>query len=121
MNATPHPDDRRIKRIPLRMQITLVAEAEGCSVGYKADAVDFSTDGMRIRINTNLRGQAQQVSHPQQIVNRGRPGEHPFHGLTTAVANLAHQADGFHPAEDLFHSLALLLADGVRSKNSNEG
>ena len=55
----------------------------------------------------------QQVSHSQQIVNRGRPGEHPFHPLATPVANLAHQADGLHPAEDLFHPLAFLLADDV--------
>ena len=67
MNATPHPDARRIKRIPLRMQITLVAEAEGCSVGYKADAVDFSTDGMRIRINTNLRGQVVAIIRTRRV------------------------------------------------------
>src|SRR5215469_3732395 len=55
----------------------------------------------------------QQVSHSQQVINCGCPGEHPFHPLTTAVANLAHQADGLHPAEDLFHSLALLRAESV--------
>src|SRR5579864_2398969 len=56
---------------------------------------------------------SQQVAHSHQVVNRRGPGEHPGHALAASVTNFTHQTHGFHPAKDLFHPLALPLAEGV--------
>src|SRR5438477_11143133 len=55
----------------------------------------------------------QQIAHSHQVINRRGPGEHPGHALSASVTNLAHQTHRFHPTKDLFHPLALALADGV--------
>src|SRR5438046_7395996 len=56
---------------------------------------------------------SQQIAHSHQVINRCRPGEHPSHALAAPVTNFTHQTHRFHPAKDLFHSLAFALADGV--------
>src|SRR6476620_199849 len=56
---------------------------------------------------------SQQIADSHQVVNRRGPGEHPGHALATSVTNFTHQTHGFHPAKDLFHPLALALADRV--------
>src|ERR1700720_3721720 len=56
---------------------------------------------------------SQQIAHSHQVVNRRGPGEHPGHALSASVTNLAHQTHRFHPTKDLFHALALALAEGV--------
>src|SRR6202162_1125546 len=56
---------------------------------------------------------SQQIADPHQVVNRRGPGEHPGHALSASVTNFTHQTHRFHPAKDLFHPLALALAEGV--------
>src|SRR5690348_4885337 len=56
---------------------------------------------------------SQQITHSHQVVNRRGPGEHPGHALAAPVTNFTLQTDRFHPAKDLFHPLALALAEGV--------
>src|SRR5437868_8256322 len=56
---------------------------------------------------------SQQIAHSHQVVNRRGPGEHPGHALSASVTNFTHQTHRFHPTKDLFHSLALSLAEGV--------
>src|SRR6476469_6960384 len=56
---------------------------------------------------------SQQIAHSHQVVNRRGPGEHPGYALAASVTNFTHQTHGFHPAKDLFHALALALAEGV--------
>src|SRR4249920_1213717 len=56
---------------------------------------------------------SQQIADSHQVVNRRGPGEHPGHALSASVTNFTHQTHRFHPAKDLFHPLALALAEGV--------
>src|SRR6202162_5727279 len=56
---------------------------------------------------------SQQIADSHQVVNRRGPGEHPGHALSASVTNFTHQTHRFHPTKDLFHSLALALADCV--------
>src|SRR5215510_8028275 len=54
-----------------------------------------------------------QIPNPDQVVHGQRKGEHPADAPHPAMAGLTKQTDGLRPAEDLFHSLALLLTDGI--------
>jgi len=55
----------------------------------------------------------QQITHPDQVVDRQREPEHPTDPRHPAMAGLAQAADGLEPTEDLFHLLALALTDCV--------
>ena len=61
-----------------------------------------------------LRDRGGQVSHPHQVVDRGREGKHPSDAPASAVARLAHQPHGLEPPEDLLDPLPfqLLQASG---------
>jgi hypothetical protein len=54
-----------------------------------------------------------QVPHTHEIVGGRREAEHPSHQLQAAMPQFPHPACGFHPAEDIFHPLALRLADQI--------
>jgi hypothetical protein len=54
-----------------------------------------------------------EVSQADQIVNSTGEGEHPIHFLSSAMAHLAHQRDGFQPAKALLDALAFPLAGAV--------
>ena len=54
-----------------------------------------------------------QISHSYQVVGRCGKGEHPSDSIRPPEARLALQGNGLHPAEHLFHSLALPLADRI--------
>src|SRR5579863_5095623 len=54
-----------------------------------------------------------QVSHANQIVSCSREGEHPSHAARSPMPGLPQSGGGLDPAEDLFHPLALPLADRV--------
>ncbi len=58
-------------------------------------------------------GDGRQISDSYQVVSGGGELEHPTHQLLSAVSRLAQQRHGLQPAEDLFHSFALALTDGV--------
>src|SRR4030095_11370638 len=76
-----------------------------------ADSIPETSQGTVLRHHSYR--SSQQIAHSHQVVNRRGPGEHPGHALATSVTNFTHQTHGFHPAKDLFHSLALALADRV--------
>lgn len=59
------------------------------------------------------RGLQGDVSHPDEIVGNQGEGEDAFHLLKPPELDLAHTADGFCPAEDLFDSFSDLLTDLV--------
>jgi hypothetical protein len=54
-----------------------------------------------------------KVAHPDQVISRGRQGEHPAYAFQTSEAGLALQCHGLDPAENLLDPLPLLLADGI--------
>src|SRR5262244_2813294 len=55
----------------------------------------------------------RQVADADQVVDRGREGEHPAHPPHAPMPGLPEQRDRLEPAEDLFHALPALLADEV--------
>src|SRR2546426_1193440 len=55
----------------------------------------------------------RQIPESHQVVSRDREGEHPFHPLQPSMPQLSQPADRLQPAEDLFHTLALVLTDQV--------
>src|SRR5215472_12434319 len=55
----------------------------------------------------------RQVADADQVVDRGREGEHPAAPPYASVAGLPEQGHGLEPAEDLLHPFAALLADEV--------
>src|SRR5207247_6122453 len=59
------------------------------------------------------RALGREGSNPDQVVRGEGKCKHPVHAAGAPVPRLAHQPDGFEPAEDLLHSLAPLLADRV--------
>src|SRR5712691_3042013 len=62
------------------------------------------------RTSSHRRG---QVSDPDQVIGGEREREHPVDQRGASMARLPHQAHRFQPTKDLFHSLALPLADLV--------
>src|SRR5712691_2961541 len=54
-----------------------------------------------------------QLPHSYQVVSGGREDEAPVHSFSTAMAQLAQQADRLQPTKDLFNPFALPLADLV--------
>jgi len=54
-----------------------------------------------------------EVAHAHQIVGRAGEGEDPIHLADSTVPQLAHQRNRLQPAEALFDSLPLSLADGI--------
>src|SRR5437899_12104851 len=59
------------------------------------------------------RALGREGSNPDQVVRGEGKCKHPVHAAGAPVPRLAHQPDGFEPAEDLLHALAPLLADRV--------
>jgi hypothetical protein len=55
----------------------------------------------------------QELAHPHQVVGGRREGKHPTDPVGAPMPGLAQSGDGLEPAEDLFHSFALGLTDGV--------
>src|SRR5437016_5673304 len=55
----------------------------------------------------------RQIPHANQIVSRRGEGEHPSDSVLASMPGFAQPRDGLDPAEDLFDSLALSLADRV--------
>src|SRR5208282_6118468 len=55
----------------------------------------------------------REVSHAHQIVGRAGEREDPIHLANSTVPQLAHQRNRLQPAEALFDSLPLSLADGI--------
>src|SRR6202051_1732271 len=53
------------------------------------------------------------IADAHQVVGCSREGKHPAHQLKPAMPELPHTTYRLHPAEDLFHALALLLADPI--------
>src|SRR6266852_4010500 len=86
----------------------------GGGLGYSASLADSIREpSQRPVLRHPSCRSSQQIAHSHQVVNRRGPGEHPGHALAASVTNLAHQTHRFHPTKDLFHPLALALADGV--------
>jgi hypothetical protein len=56
---------------------------------------------------------APTVADSHQVVRGDREGKHPLHPLQPAMTQLSQPADRLQPAEDLFHTLTLLLTDQV--------
>src|SRR6202167_6068648 len=54
-----------------------------------------------------------QIPDSYQIVCGGRQREHPSHQLNSSMTQLSHPSHSFHPAEDLFYPIALLLANRI--------
>jgi hypothetical protein len=52
-----------------------------------------------------------QISNADQVVSRSREDEDPVDAFTTAVPQLAQQADRLEPTEDLFDPFAFPLTD----------
>src|SRR6267143_445121 len=55
----------------------------------------------------------REVPESHQVVRRDRERKHPVHAVDTSMSKLPQPTDGFQPAEDLFHALALLLTDQI--------
>src|SRR5687768_5105237 len=55
----------------------------------------------------------EQRAQADQVVRRGREGDHPIDAFAAAMPELAQPAHGLQPAEDLLDQLPLLLADRV--------
>src|ERR1700726_2059881 len=86
----------------------------GGGLGYSpslADSIPETSQGAVLQHHSCR--SSQQIAHSHQVVNRRSPGEHPGHALSASVTNFTHQTHRFHPTKDLFHSLALALAEGV--------
>ena len=54
-----------------------------------------------------------QVSHAHQVVGGAGHGKNPIHSTDSAMPHLPHQRNRLQPAEALFDSLSLSLAEGV--------
>src|SRR6266566_6379636 len=86
----------------------------GGGLGYSPSLRDLIREpSQRPRLRHPSCRSPQQIADSHQVVNRRGPGEHPGHALSASMTNLAHQTHRFHPTKDLFHSLALALAEGV--------
>src|SRR6266852_6531017 len=55
----------------------------------------------------------REVPESHQLVRRDRERKHPVHAVDPSMSKLPQPPDGFQPAEDLFHALALLLTDQI--------
>jgi hypothetical protein len=62
---------------------------------------------------TDSGGDWQQVTHPHQVVGRGREGEDPTDASASTMTRFAQSGDRLEPAEDPFHSFAPPLAEPV--------
>ena len=58
-------------------------------------------------------GNWQQVTHSHQVISSRGEGEGPTTSGDCTMTSLAQAGDRLEPAEDLFHSFALLLAEQV--------
>src|SRR5258708_4829002 len=55
----------------------------------------------------------REVPESDQVVRSDREREHPVDAVDPSMTKLPQPTDGFQPAKDLFHALALRLTDQI--------